>query len=701
MASPPAPRVTVLMTLYNKGAFVAEAVRSVLASTFADFEVLVVDDASTDGGPERVRAIADPRVRLLASAVNTGRPAAANRGFEAARGEFVAVLDADDLMHPERLARQVAFLDAHPEVGAVGSSLAVFGAKAEEWHWPESDEEARGKMLFSDPACYGTTMLRRTVLVQHGLRCDEAWRSPGMDFLFLLSLAPYVRFANLREPLTRYRTGEQNMRHGSDPLEVRARIYRRQFELFGFSAGEAEVRLQLMLHRLFRQVPDTRDIKALAHWVARLKAMNRARRAFPAAVFEAELDRRFGRLFHPVADHRFAAGWACLRLSRSMSAARLAYLLKVTVRRWAGHRAPDPSTPVVKPAPKPRVQQAEYSNMPRAGLPRITIVTPSLQQAAFLEESIRSVQDQGYPFLEHMVVDGGSTDGSVDVIERHASALAWWCSEPDSGQSDALLKGAERATGDVFGWLNSDDLLLPGALAKVGVAFARDPSMQVLCGARVLRKSDGDVLLPAEDLAHPESLFTAPFINQQSTFYRMEAVRAVGFVERKLHYVMDYELWLQVLFRFGPAAVQTVNEPLSIFRQHPASKTSLVHHRFLDEMASVLHGLCASTGQTDLMEVLALGHAISPGLRAIPLADPAAERDRVRTMVIAFLLKWHHHIWTARDYRMMRRFRSTCRLDEAALDEKPRMQLAILDEQLRVPGWFAFRLRRKWQHLTR
>jgi len=327
------PRVTVLTTLYNKGPFVEEAVRSALASTFTDLEVLVVDDGSTDDGPGRVAAITDSRVRLLRSAANAGRPAAANRGFAEARGEFIAVLDADDLMHPERLARQVGFLDAHPEIGALGSSLAVFGSKSEEWHWPETDEEARGKLLFSDPVCYGTAMFRARVLRDSGVRCDEQWLTPGMDFLFVMSLAPYLRYANIPEPLTYYRVGEQNMRHGTDAYESRATTHAAQVEWFGIPAGEESGRLELMLHRLFRQVPEAHDVGALVKWIERLKSINRERRIFTVHVFEQELDRRFSRLFHPLADASASAAFAHLRARRTLNWPDARYLMAAWFRR--------------------------------------------------------------------------------------------------------------------------------------------------------------------------------------------------------------------------------------------------------------------------------------------------------------------------------------------------------------------------------
>ena len=344
------PRVTVLITLYNKGPFVEEAVRSVLSNTFTDFEVLVVDDGSTDEGPERVRAIGDPRVRLLPSMRNSGRPAAANRGFEAALGDYIAVLDADDLMHKERLARQVAYLDQHPEIGAVGSALSLFGSKEEQWSWPSSDREGRSKLLFGDPVCYGTTMFRKAILMANGLRCDEEWRLPGMDFLFLLGAAPFMRFANLPDVLTYYRIGEQNMRHGRDPLRDKGSIYVRVFEMLGIPAGEEEVRLQLMLHRLFRQVPTTADVIALSRWIASLKAWNRESGHFPEDGFEAELDRRFRRLFFLVADRRIIAAFVHMLYGAGFTAGNLRYLLKVLIRRLFGWRPEDSTTKEPTPA---------------------------------------------------------------------------------------------------------------------------------------------------------------------------------------------------------------------------------------------------------------------------------------------------------------------------------------------------------------
>jgi len=331
-------------------------------------------------------------------------------------------------------------------------------------------------------------------------------------------------------------------------------------------------------------------------------------------------------------------------------------------------------------------------------LPRITIITPSYQQAPFLEECIRSLHDQGYPDLEHIIVDGGSTDGSREIIERYAGKLAWWCCEKDRGQSHAINKGLAHATGQVFCWLNSDDLLLPGSLHAVGETFAEHPDLTVFTGVRIERAADGsERALGQDDPGDPNSHFVHPHINQQSTFFRMDVVKAINGVEEKLHYVMDYELWLQVLFHHGTKDVWVDPRALSVFRLHPVSKTSTVHHRFLDETASMLHGLALATGQTGLAQILAKGHGITPGLRAFPVT--AAHAPLVRRMVTWFLLRWYHRLYKSSDLRMMKAFLLEARPAEKGLDAQELAWLPMVESEADVANWPLFRLRRKWRSL--
>lgn len=302
---PSAPTVSVLMTLYNKGPYVEEAVRSVLASTYRDFELLVVDDASTDDGAARVRAISDPRLRLLESDANAGRPSAANRGYDAARGRYVAVLDADDRMLPERLAKQVAFLDAHPEVGALGSWLLQFGAREQVHRFPEADGTARAITPFGMPVSYGTCMFRRAVLEEHGLRCPANWLTPGMDYLFMLDVGYHTQYANLQEVLTEYRIGEQNMRHGRDPHRDMPPLVAEMFRRMGLRVNAREVDLHLHLYDPPHPRLGVRGVLALHRWKRRL--INDTRSRFPGPYLEQEVERRWDRIFHDLVRREPAA----------------------------------------------------------------------------------------------------------------------------------------------------------------------------------------------------------------------------------------------------------------------------------------------------------------------------------------------------------------------------------------------------------
>lgn len=331
-------------------------------------------------------------------------------------------------------------------------------------------------------------------------------------------------------------------------------------------------------------------------------------------------------------------------------------------------------------------------------LPRITLITPSLQQAEYLEECLASVHAQGYPELEHIVVDGGSSDGSKAIIERYADKLAWWCSEPDGGQSAAINKGLERATGQVLGWLNSDDVLLPGALHHVGRWFAEAPGAWAHRGRLELWEGCITQEFPRGVVPHDQhSLYHDPLVVQQSTFFRMNAVRALGGVESKLRYVMDLELQWQLLFREGEAGLVSHDALLAVFRQHAGSKTAQHRDRFLDEQAALLHAMLQATGQADLAAVLALGRTLPTGLRAIPLSPQQAWL--VRAMAVHFLLKWDRHIMHEGQFQRMRALRPLLAREPEKRSPLERGWIDALAPQLQVPGWLGFRLKRKWSHL--
>lgn len=221
--------------------------------------------------------------------------------------------------------------------------------------------------------------------------------------------------------------------------------------------------------------------------------------------------------------------------------------------------------------------------------PKISIVTPSYNQGEFLEECIVSVLEQGYPNLEYVVMDGGSTDRSVEIIRKYEKYLTYWQSQKDGGQYWAIDAGLKRASGEIMAWLNSDDKYHPGALATVADAFVGHPQVEWLTGRPTVWNDKGD--LSEIHLLRPFTLddYLDPaeqrFIQQESTFWRRSLwLRAGGRLDTELNYAGDLELWVRF---FGQAPHYMIDALLGGFRVHPAQKTAVAMERYLQEAQQV------------------------------------------------------------------------------------------------------------------
>lgn len=220
--------------------------------------------------------------------------------------------------------------------------------------------------------------------------------------------------------------------------------------------------------------------------------------------------------------------------------------------------------------------------------PKISVITPSYNQGAYLEQTIRSVISQNYPNVEFIIIDGGSTDNSVEIIRKYAGQISYWCSEPDEGQSDALAKGFEKATGDILCWIGSDDLYLPGAFQKVADYFSKHPSVEFLSGGCLFVDAQGE-LLQTQALPFSRGVaatydrlryYEQDGVCQPSSFWRREAYLAVGGINRCRHFIMDFDLFARLAQRkrFG-----RIPDFLACFRLHEESKSSTIQHVRLKE----------------------------------------------------------------------------------------------------------------------
>jgi glycosyltransferase involved in cell wall biosynthesis len=246
---------------------------------------------------------------------------------------------------------------------------------------------------------------------------------------------------------------------------------------------------------------------------------------------------------------------------------RLLSRLRGLVRPKIGRLRHHPARALTVPASYAKIQ-------PPHAAPTVSIVTPSFAQGRYLERTLYSVLAQGYPTLEYFVQDGGSTDETLEILERRDGQLTGWASEPDGGQADAINRGFSRTTGELMGWLNSDDILLPGALAYVARYFAEHPEVDVVYGNRILiDEDDGEIgvwVLPKHD---DRALTLADFVPQETLFWRRSIWEAVGGrLDPTFGYALDWDL----LLRFREAGATIVHLPrfLGAFRVHAEQKTS-------------------------------------------------------------------------------------------------------------------------------
>jgi len=235
-------------------------------------------------------------------------------------------------------------------------------------------------------------------------------------------------------------------------------------------------------------------------------------------------------------------------------------------------------------------------------LPRVSIVTPSFNQAAFLEETIRSVLTQNYPHIEYIVIDGGSTDGSVDIIRKYENRLAYWVSEQDAGQADAINKGWRRATGEIIAYLNSDDTYEPGAVRAAVEYLAQHPETAMVYGHCYQVNEHGErvgTLRAIPVTIHTLLLHNA--IMQPTAFIRRRVLDHTGMLNVELGHAMDYDLWLRIALHHR---IDALDLPLANFRAHADSKSFAKPFVFIQDLRIILARFFANPALDDSLRQL-------------------------------------------------------------------------------------------------
>lgn len=282
--------------------------------------------------------------------------------------------------------------------------------------------------------------------------------------------------------------------------------------------------------------------------------------------------------------------------------------------------------------------------------PLISIITPSFNQGDFIEETILSVLNQNYPNLEYIIIDGGSTDQTVDIIKKYSDRISYWVSEKDRGQSHAINKGFQRATGEIINWINSDDQLMPGTLHKLAAIFNADPELMMVHG-RIEYFGETrpyySVNLPVKDL---DTRYVSHIcMPQPATFYRRQLLLEQGLLDESLHFSMDTDLFVRAGLHYK---IRQSEEVFSRFRLHAASKSvSAFNKNFLKDNAVIFSKTITSLG---LKQAIAEMKQLDLYTEPRELYQPSGRTFDGNKMIFYFL---QHRLSTLYYHREKKEFR--------------------------------------------
>lgn len=274
---------------------------------------------------------------------------------------------------------------------------------------------------------------------------------------------------------------------------------------------------------------------------------------------------------------------------------------------------------------------------------KISVIVPSFNQGQYLEETLVSIISQQYPNLELFVVDGGSSDNSIEIIKKYEKQINWWVSEKDNGQSEAINKGLQRATGEIITWLCSDDLYTPGTFKKIAEYFSKQPEkVGLIHGGTTLFNASGETGYDwgYKNPSLERSLAGIAF-SQPSAFFLKKYIDIIGrYVNESLHYGMDYDLYVRLACVCRFVAVKDI---FSAYRLHDNSKSIKEQYKFIDDWSRVFVNLCKNIGWNDLLDDMKASGFFSEGV--LDFYSPfsfSPERDFLRKVDKKKILFYHY-----------------------------------------------------------
>lgn len=535
------PLVSIVVPSFNQGRFLEQSLASIFRQNYPRLEVIVMDGGSTD---ESVRIIESYAARLTywQSEPDGGQAAAINAGMQRCRGDLVAWLNSDDWYCDGALWTVARAYSRHPGHGLYVGNGFRYNQVTHRF----------------DPFCPRHVALNREALIE------------GVDYIL--------------QPSTFVLRAAWNESGGLDT----ALEYSFDWDLWIRIAQRHPAVLINELLAVSREYPDTKTSRGS---LARVDEIARIARSHGGIdVSEGSLYYRITTLL-PLVDDGTEPG------ARDRLRAAFVTLGDGLARRWGNRDGFPERSDVQDVSYMPFVTRDDASTRaPRIDhpLPAISIVTPSMNQAAFLGQTLDSVLLQNYPHIELMVFDGGSRDGSIEILQQYAPRLAHWESEPDRGPAHAINKGFRRAGGEILSWLNSDDMLATDALWEVAAAFASDPDLDLVYG-NALYIDEHNALHPADHGFQRTALYRGEMqpqervaaywsyvhaVPQPTVFFRRRLLERCGMLDESYQFIFDFELF----WRFSQQAkVRKIERTLAFYRLHSQAKSS-DWNRFLVEL---------------------------------------------------------------------------------------------------------------------
>ncbi len=331
-------RVTVIMPVYNKAPYLKEAIDSILGQTYTDFELLLIDDCSTDDSLGIMQGYNDPRIRLEQNEQNLGPGGTMNKAIQMAQGEYLVRLDADDWSPNNRIEVQVAYMDVHPEVGVCSGQVQCFGADNNVWNYPLTNDEAQASFLFTVPICQGASIIRKSVLVDHNINYGDVSQYIGEDRVLWFKLRTVTQFGNVPEIVLHYRRGEQNIAHDErfNRKEIRDNVFRFFFNELGIEVSDEELQLHHFVTKDFDYGLTATNVQKFKVWLERLRAINSERHLFPTKNFEQYLNKAWDSLFYKLPPYGSALVNAYFNCSKQKKREHVTYYRKYRINRLLG-----------------------------------------------------------------------------------------------------------------------------------------------------------------------------------------------------------------------------------------------------------------------------------------------------------------------------------------------------------------------------